>query len=101
MAFTDYAAADKLRALREGAGYNSAEALAAGIKLKAASAPWGHRGTVDPWTIRMIERGHVPGPRIRFVIASYFDKQPTDIWDSRNWKPIPVSIATARKTVSA
>lgn len=31
-------------------------------------------------TIRLIEKGHVPGPRIQYAIASYFEQRPTDIW---------------------
>jgi DNA-binding XRE family transcriptional regulator len=101
MAFTDYIAAEKIRDLREGAGYNSAEALAGSIKVKTPTADWRHRGTVDAWTIRMVERGHVPGPRIRYVLAAYFGVAISDIWQPRNWKPVDVSIATARKATVA
>ena len=31
-------------------------------------------------TIRLAERGFVPGPRIQFAIADYFGKRPLDIW---------------------
>jgi len=101
LAFTDHHAAEKLRELREAAGYNSAEALASAIGLAAHKADWGKRGTVDAWTIRKIEQGHVPGPRIRFVLASYFECEQNAIWEPRNWKPVERSIATSRKAVSA
>jgi hypothetical protein len=103
MAFTDYTAADKLRELREAAGYNSAEALATAIRLAApkAKATWGKRGTVDAWTIRKIEEGHVPGPRIRFVLAGYFGCEQNEIWQSRNWKPVERSVAVASRGVTA
>ncbi len=101
MAFTDHHAAEKLRELREAAGYNSAEALALAIRLAAPEAEWGKRGTVDAWTIRKIEQGHVPGPRIRFVLAGYFGCSQSTIWEPRNWKPVERSIAACRRTVSA
>jgi hypothetical protein len=100
MAFTDYTAADKLRELREGAGYNSAEALALGIRAASFTADWKHRGTVDAWTIRKVEAGHVPGPRIRFVLARYFDLDQADIWQPRNWKAVDVSIALAGRALA-
>jgi DNA-binding XRE family transcriptional regulator len=31
-------------------------------------------------TIRLIEAGHVPGPRIQFAIAEVFDLLPLDLW---------------------
>lgn len=69
----------------------SPEALAADIKMRAKSEPWGARGTVDAWTIREIEdRGHIPGPRIRFVLASYFGEP---IW---YLPPGPLIKASAR-----
>lgn len=86
MAFIDHTAAAKIRDLREEAGYNSPEALASAIKLASKTATWGSRGGVDAWTIRAIERGHVPGPRIRFVLASYFDRTAREIWIERNWQ---------------
>lgn len=103
MAFADHTAASKIRVLREQAGYNSAETLATAIRVAAAKgAEWGRRGTVDAWTIRKIEEGHVPGPRIRFVLASFFDVEAEEIWQQRNWKPIGTSIAVAsRKATNA
>jgi hypothetical protein len=101
MAFTDHHAANEIRSLREAAGYNSAEQLATAIRIAAPKAPWGKRGTVDAWTIRKVEEGHVPGPRIRFVLASYFGRDQTDIWQPRNWQVVETSIATARKQAAA
>lgn len=101
MAFTDHTAAASIRELREGQGYNSPEALAAAIKLAAPKSGWGHRGTVDAWSIRAIEdKGHVPGPRIRFVLASYFGREVSDIWVAKNWKVAGQPVAT-RKRVPA
>lgn len=31
-------------------------------------------------TVRMVEAGHVPTPRIQFAIASVFELLPLDIW---------------------
>jgi hypothetical protein len=101
MAFTDYNAAERLRELREAAGYNSAEALGLAIRLAAPKTEWGKRGTVDAWTIRKIEKGHVPGPRIRFVLAGYFECDQREIWEPRNWQPVERSIAASRKAVTA
>jgi hypothetical protein len=101
MAFTDHHAADAIRGLREVAGYNSAEQLATAIRIAAPKAPWGKRGTVDAWTIRKVEEGHVPGPRIRFVLAGYFEREQADIWQPRNWQVVETSVAAARKRVAA
>jgi hypothetical protein len=101
MAFIDHRAADEIRRLREDAGYNSAEQLAAAIRLAAPKAPWGKRGTVDAWTIRKVEEGHVPGPRIRTVLAGYFGLAQRDVWQPRNWQVVEVSIATANKRAAA
>lgn len=101
MAFADYTAAETIRDLREAAGYNSPETLAAAIRSASGKAKWGKRGTVDPWTIRKIEQGHVPGPRIRFILASFFEVEQREIWQSRNWKPLKTSIAIASRKASA
>lgn len=101
MAFIDHTAASAIRQLREDAGHNSAEALAGAIRAAAPRAAWGDRGTVDAWTIRMVEKGHVPGPRIRFVLASFFGRVPSEIWQAQNWTPVDVSVATAHRKVLA
>lgn len=76
----DHAAAQRIREMREARGY-SPEALSAAIKEAGKDAPWGDRGAVDAHTIRRIERsGHVPGPRVQFVLANYFDLTPHELW---------------------
>lgn len=77
MPLIDHRAADTLRQLRESQGH-SPESLAESIKGLAESAPWGHRGAVDAWTIRRIEsEGYMPGSRVRYVLSSYFEES---IW---------------------
>lgn len=72
MPLIDHRAAETLTDLRESQGH-SPESLAADIKERAKTAKWGHRGTVDAWTIRDIEgTGRVPSSRVRFVLCSYF-----------------------------
>lgn len=81
MAFIDYTAAADLKELREERGFNSPEALAQAIKLRAEKAEWGEKGAVDAHTIRRVEKhGHKPGPRARFVLAMFFDRRPDEIW---------------------
>jgi DNA-binding XRE family transcriptional regulator len=80
MALIDHYAAQRLRDMREERGL-SPETLAAEIREHIKSQGWGSRGAVDPHTIRRIERrGHVPGPRIAFVIANYFELRPNELW---------------------
>jgi len=79
----DHAAAQRIRELREIRGF-SPEALAAAIKDASKNAPWGERGAVDAHTIRRIEKhGHVPGPRVQFVLARFFDLTPHELWQPR------------------
>lgn len=85
MPMIDFAAAEAIREMRVELGF-SPEALAAAIKERAKDAPWGDRGAVDAHTIRRIEKhGHVPGPRIQFVLAAFFDQSPHDIWQTRRY----------------
>jgi DNA-binding XRE family transcriptional regulator len=35
---------------------------------------------VSTGSIRLAERGFVPGPRIQFAVANYFGLKPLDIW---------------------
>lgn len=39
-----------------------------------------YRAGVSGNTVRMVEAGFTPGPRIQFAIASVFDLRPLDIW---------------------
>lgn len=80
----DHAAAQRIREMREVRGF-SPEALAAAIKDAGKDATWGDRGAVDAHTIRRIERhGHVPGPRVQFVLSAYFDMTPHELWQPRS-----------------
>lgn len=64
-----------LRELREARGLTP-EALAADIARMAYE-----RGSVDASTIRRIEKfGHVPRPRVAFVLAAYFEMVPHELW---------------------
>ncbi len=103
MPYADYTAANTVRNLREAAGFNSPEELEAAIRVAAEKgAPWAHRGTVNAWTIRKIEEGHVPGARIRYVLSSYFKREPSDpIWETRNWEIVETSIALAKKKATS
>lgn len=82
MPFIDHVAARRLADLREAAGH-SPESLALAIREAAEGNAWGERGTAH--TIRRIEReGHVPGVRVRFVVAHFFGLPPHKMWQSRN-----------------
>lgn len=84
MALIDTYAASRLTELREQRGL-SPEALAIEINAAALAAGLGSRGAVDPHTIRRIERhGHVPGVRVAFVISSYFELVPHELWHPGN-----------------
>lgn len=84
MALIDHYAAHRLRDMREERGL-SPEALAREIVAQAKRESWGSRGVVDPHTIRRVERhGHVPGPRIMFVLAAYFGMRPHEMWVPAN-----------------
>jgi ribosome-binding protein aMBF1 (putative translation factor) len=84
----DHAAAQRIREMREARGY-SPEALSAAIKQAGKDAPWGDRGAVDAHTIRRIERhGHVPGPRIQFVLSQFLGfAAPHELWLPRSSRP--------------
>lgn len=87
MGFIDTAAAAQLKEMMDEHGL-TAESLALRLKLTAdiairsGDAPWaGYRGTVDATTIRrIIDEGHVPGPRVRGVLANYFNLAPRELW---------------------
>jgi len=81
MPLIDFHAAQLLTEMREERGL-SPEALAQQIAVRRdiAGLPTG-RGTVDAHTIRRIERhGHVPGPRVAFVLAAFFGMRPNELW---------------------
>ena len=40
----------------------------------------GYQAGTTGKTIRMVEAGHVPSPRLQFQIAEVFDLLPLDIW---------------------
>lgn len=85
MPMVDFAAAQRIREMREARGY-SPEALASAIREASKDAPWGDRGAVDAHTIRRIERsGHVPGPRVQFVLSQFFGfAAPHELWLPRS-----------------
>lgn len=88
MPFIDPEASALIRELREQRGL-SPEALADEIDAMIAREgdAW-KRGSVDAYTIRRIEGipgradrpGFVPGTRVQFVLAYYFDLLPHEIW---------------------
>lgn len=90
----DHAAAQRIRELREAQGY-SPEALSAAIKEASLDAPWGDRGAVDAHTIRRIERtGHVPGPRVQFVLSQYLGfAAPHELWQPRSSRNVERQVA--------
>lgn len=65
-------AAIHLRSLRTDRGL-SPEALSWEIHRKGYGDVSGH-------TIRRVERGATPTPRVQYAIASYFGKRPTELW---------------------
>lgn len=99
MPWTDERAAARIEEAREDLGL-SQEGLANAIKLFAQERGWYKvidgraHGAVDAFTIRRIEKGHVPSPRVRVVIAVYLSSstgkpvQPRDIWEPRNRRPV-------------
>jgi len=89
----DHVAAHRIREMREAQGY-SPESLAAAIREAAKSAPWGNRGACDAHTIRRIEnKGHVPGPRVQFVLAAFFGLTVHELWLSRSSRNVDRSAA--------
>lgn len=39
-----------------------------------------HRANVSRETVRLVESGWVPGPRVQFAIAAVFERRPLDLW---------------------
>lgn len=96
VALIDHAAAQSIREMREARGY-SPEALSAAIRDASKDAPWGDRGAVDAHTIRRIEKhGHVPGPRVQFVLSAFFGMTPHEMW-----RPSSGRVATPRNRMAA
>lgn len=52
------------------------------LRINAGMSPndLGYRAGVSGKTIRRIEAGHVPTPRVQYAIAQIFNLQPTDLW---------------------
>jgi len=52
------------------------------LRINAGMAPsdLAYRAGVSAKTIRMVEAGWVPGPRVQFAIAAVFDLLPLDLW---------------------
>lgn len=53
-----------------------------GLRLNAGLSPndLAYRAGVSAPTIRLAEKGHIPGPRVQHAIAEVFDLLPLDIW---------------------
>lgn len=79
MAFIDHYAASTIKEWREERGL-SPEALAVEINAVGRDRGLGPKYTVHPHTIRRIEGGHVPGIRVRMVVASFFEMPPHKLW---------------------
>lgn len=77
----DKQAADKIRRLRVNQGLSLRD-LAAAIEEKGVAAGYdAARVAVSPDLLYLIEkRGHIPGPRIKFAIAFFFDLRPGQVW---------------------
>lgn len=91
--FIDTHAAEKLAELREDAGF-SQEGFAKALRAKAEEEGWSKvYGAVDAFTIRAIEDySHVPGARVRLLIALFLEVQPRDIWVPANRYPAAKSL---------
>jgi transcriptional regulator with XRE-family HTH domain len=85
----DRYAAGFIAELREERGL-SAEGLANEIRAARVKDARGRDlGTVDAHTIRRIERdGHVPTPRVKLLIATFFGERMTDIWRPRSGRGV-------------
>lgn len=88
MPFVDPEAALLLQELIESRGY-SPEQLAEAITERSKQNGW-ERGTVDAHTIRrVLSHSHVPGVRVRLVIATFFDRPPHEIWKPSRRVQVP------------
>lgn len=52
------------------------------LRIQAGMSPndLAYRARVSGKTIRMVEAGFIPTPRVQFAIASVFDLSPLDLW---------------------
>lgn len=52
------------------------------LRVNAGMTPndLAYRAGVSGKTVRMVEAGFIPGPRIQFQIASVFEMLPLDLW---------------------
>lgn len=53
-----------------------------GLRINAGLSPndLAYRAGVTGKTVRMVEAGFVPGPRVQFAIAAQFGLRPLDLW---------------------
>ena len=56
------------------------------LRINAGLSPndLGREAQVSGKTVRMVEAGFIPGPRIQHAIASVFGLKPTEIWPIRS-----------------
>lgn len=81
MPFIDTQAAARLVELREARGLSPEDLAREIAEMAKRLGPGWTRGAVDPYTIRRIEKkGFVPGTRVSFVIATYFEVDRREIW---------------------
>lgn len=52
------------------------------LRVNAGMTPndLAYRAGVSGKTIRIVEAGFIPGPRVQFQIASVFNMKPLDLW---------------------
>jgi len=52
------------------------------MRINAGLSPndLAHKAGLTGKTIRMVEAGFVPGPRVQFAIAAQFGLRPLDLW---------------------
>lgn len=76
----DPVAGEFIRRLRIGGGY-SPEDLARAIREHGtAKGLDANRVSISGDTIRLVEKGHIPGPRVKFALSHYFQVRPGQIW---------------------
>jgi transcriptional regulator with XRE-family HTH domain len=76
----DTAAGDRVRRLRINQGLGIRD-LARAIEEKGVEAGYDReRVCVSEDTLALLEKGHIPGPRIKFAVAHYFGLRPGQLW---------------------